>query len=171
MSYSEIGIKLPQKTDLKKNVLLLFSGTLACLLWLRLYAAAFKMLLPAEYDRVASWKNTSYVQFLSEWGKTGEFSGIMALWGGILLLVIIEELAFRGLIFNYLRREYSFKKALIWNSALFALPHLHPYIVPIPFALGLIFTMLYVKSKGLMVPVLTHFAYNLSLSYFGEFIS
>lgn len=170
MRYNEIGIKLPKKDDLKKNILLLFSGTIVCLVWLLIYLGTFKMLLPAEYARVAALKTTGYIQFLSEWGRTGGFYGTVALWCSVLLLVTIEELAFRGLIFNYMRREYSFKDALIWNTVLFTLAHINPYNFPVSFVLGLVYTMLYVKSGGLAVPISVHCAYNLSLVYFGKYL-
>jgi len=170
MSYNEIGAKLPKKSDLKNNLLLLFMGSMACLLWAWIYLGVFKMLLPAEYARLAALKSTGYVQFLSDWGRAGGLYGTAALWGSMLLLATTEELAFRGLMFNYIQRESSFKKAVLWSSALFALVHLNLYNFPMSFVLGLLLTMLYVKSGGLTVPILTHFAYNLSLVYFGKFL-
>jgi membrane protease YdiL (CAAX protease family) len=128
------------------------------------------MLWPLEYARVDALKSTGYVQFLSEWGRTGELFGTAVLWVSALLLATTEELAFRGLIFNYMRREYSFKDALIWNTILFTLAHMNPYNCPVSLVLGLVFTLLYVKSGGLVVPILAHSAYNLSLVYFGEFM-
>lgn len=170
LSYGEIGVKMPVRADLKKNILLFLSGTLACLAWFRLYLGAFKLLLPAEYARIDALNPTGYVQFLSAWGRAGGILGTAALWGGMLLLVITEELAFRGLIFTYLKRENSFKEALVWSSILFTFAHLNPYNFPVSFVAGLIFTLLYVKSGGLAVPVSAHLAYNLSLIYLGKYI-
>lgn len=170
MNYDEIGLRLPRKETLKRDALLLVFGTSACLLWLRLYFGAFKMLLPAEYARLEALKYSGYIQFLAEWGRTGGFPGAAALCCGTLLLVAIEELAFRGVIFNYLRREHTYKEALIWSSALFTLAHLNPHNFPITFVVGLIFALLYVKSGGLVVPIFAHLAYNLSVIYFGKYL-
>lgn len=168
LSCGEIGVKMPSKAGLKKDFILLLSGIMACLLWLRLYLGAFKMLLPTEYARVDAIKYTGYMQFLYEWGRTGGFSGAVALTFSMLLLVAIEELAFRGVVFNYLKREYSFRYALLWSSALFTIAHLNPHNFPISFAVGLILALLYVKSGGLAVPVSAHLAYNLAVIYLGR---
>lgn len=170
MNYCEIGVELPKKEDLKKNILLWFLGTIVCIAWLLIYLGTFKMLLPVEYARIDALKYTGYLQSLSEWGKNGGFYGATALWGGMLLLTAAEELAFRGLIFSYLKRKYSLKEALIWSSALFSLAHLNLYSFPITFVLGLIFALLYKKSGGLAVPISVHLAYNLSLVYFGKLL-
>ena len=170
MTYNEIGVRFPHKADLKQNVFLIFSGTITCLVWFWIYLGAFKILLPVEYARIDALKTTGYLQFLSEWGRVGGLCGTSALWGGMLLLVTTEELVFRGIIFNYLKREYSFKEALAWSASLFTLAHLNPHNFPVSFVLGLIFVLLYVKSGGLAVPISVHFAYNLFLIYFGKYM-
>ena len=170
MNYSEIGLKPPHKETLKRDALLLVSGTLACLLWLHLYFSAFKMLLPAEYARLEALKYSGYIQFLAEWGRTGGLPGAAALCLGMLLLVAAEELAFRGMVFNLLRREYSLKGALLWSSALFTLAHLNPHNFPISFGVGLLLGLLYVKSGGLAVPISAHLAYNLAVIYLGRYM-
>ncbi|MCG2725817.1 MAG: CPBP family intramembrane metalloprotease [Elusimicrobia bacterium] len=171
MNYKDIGVKLPRKDEFKKNILLFFSGTLACLMWVQIYTFAFKMFLPMQYAKLLASKTTGYTQFLSDWAKTGEFYGIATLWSSLLLLTVIEELAFRGFIFNYMRRKSSLKKALLWSSVLFTFGHLNPYSFPITFVLGLVLTLLYVKSGGLAVPISVHFTYNLSVFYLDKFVS
>lgn len=170
MNYSDIGVRLPKNADLKKSVFLFLSGTVVCLIWAFIYFRAFEMILPTQYNRLSALKDTGYVQFLFEWGRSGEFCGTAVLWISTLFIATTEELAFRGLIFNYLKREYSFKDALIWNTVLFTLAHLNPYNFPVSFVLGLVFTLLYVKSGGLAVPISVHFAYNLSVFYLDKFV-
>ncbi|MBI4655378.1 MAG: CPBP family intramembrane metalloprotease [Elusimicrobia bacterium] len=166
MSYKEIGVKWSGKRDFARNLSLLLSGVAACLMWVFVYFSSFKLLFPAQYSKLEAMKYNGYINFLSEWGGSGEFFGVTSLWCSVLLLATIEELAFRGLIFTYIRRKYSFKKALLWSSTLFTLGHLNPYNFPVSFMLGLIFALLYVKSSGIVVPILAHFCYNLSLHYF-----
>lgn len=170
MRYADIGASLPRAATLKKDVLLFAGGTLACVLWFCLYLGAFKALLPAAYARLEALKYSGYVQFLAEWGSTGGLAGAAALCGGMLLMAALEELTFRGVIFNLLRREHSLKGALLWSSTLFTLVHLNPHNFPISFGVGLILGLLYVKSGGLAVPVSAHLAYNLAIIYLGRYL-
>jgi len=170
MKYEEIGLKWPEKGSFSKNAQLLFSGTALSLIWVFIYINGFKLIFPVQYSKLAALKYTGYIQFLSEWGRSGEFLGVVSLWCSMLLLATVEESAFRGLIFTYIRRQYSFKKALLWSTILFTAIHLNPYNFPVIFVLGLIYAMLYVKSGGLALPILAHFCYNLSMHYFWESI-
>lgn len=170
LRYGDIGVRLPQAARLKEDLLLFAGGTLACLLWFRLYLGAFKALLPTEYARIGALKYSGYIQFLTEWGRTGGLAGAAALCGGMLLMAAMEELTFRGVIFNLLRREHSLKGTLLWSSALFTLVHLNPHNFPISFGVGLILGLLYVKSGGLAVPVSAHLAYNLAVIYLGRYL-
>lgn len=170
LSLAAIGLQPPRKDTLKRDILLLAGGTLGCLLWYYLYLGAFKALLPAEYARVAALKYSGYIQFLSEWGRTGGIIGVAALCCGMFLLAAVEELTFRGAIFNLLRREYSVKESVLWSSVLFTLVHLNPHNFPISFGVGVILALLYVKTGGLAVPITTHLAYNLSVIYLGKYL-
>lgn len=170
MNYSEIGLKPAHKETLKRDALLLVSGTLACLLWIRLYFAAIKMLLPVEYAKLEALNYSGYIQFLAEWGRTGGLPGAAALCCGMLLLAAIEELTFRGVVFNCLRREYSLKGTMLWSSALFTLVHLTPHNFPISFVLGMVLSLLYVRTGSLAVPISAHLAYNLAVIYLGRYL-
>jgi membrane protease YdiL (CAAX protease family) len=168
LSYCEIGVKLPEKSDFKKVILFLFPGTIICLLWFWIYIGVFKIILPGPYIRLATSKSTGYLQFLSEWGAAGGFSGAAVLWCSMLLLAMAEEVAFRGLLLNYIQRGSTFTKAVLYSSALFALVHFNIYNFPVSFGLGVILALLYAKSGGLAVPISVHFAYNLAVIYFGR---
>jgi len=78
---------------------------------------------------------------------------------GMLLLV-----TFRGAVFNLLKRECSMK------AALFTLVHLSPHNFPISFVVGLILSLLYIKSGGLAVPISAHLAYNLVVICLGRYL-
>lgn len=170
LSYGEIGWKWPERRDLTKTSLFWILGTSSCILWASLYFSAFEMLFPVQYGKLAALKTTGYIQYLFEWGRAGGFYGALVLWGSILLLATIEELTFIGIVFTSLKKEFSFTAALLWSTALFTLAHLNPYSFPVTFGLGLIFSLLYVKSGGLAVPISVHFAYNLALVYLGKYI-
>lgn len=166
----EAGLNLPRSGEIRKNVLLFLSGVLICLTWFAIYLAVFKMVLPGEYARVAALKSAGYLPFLQDWGRSGEFSGAVALCVSMFLLAIIEEVAFRGVLFSYMKREYSLRRAFFWNAGLFALIHMRLYTFPVIFVAGLVYTALRVKSGGIVMPVLVHFTYNVLLVYFGKYI-
>jgi len=71
-----------------------------------------------------------------------------------------EELVFRGMSFNFLRRGMALTLALILQSLLFAGIHMIPlqvaYVLPTAVTLGLI----YMWTDNLIAPVLAHISYN-----------
>ena len=79
---------------------------------------------------------------------------------GIVVAPIVEELFFRGFVYAGLAQRYSWRKAAVISSALFALIHLQPLaIVPI-FILGYLFAYLYERSKSIWPAVLMHVTTN-----------
>lgn len=77
-----------------------------------------------------------------------------------LLVPITEELVFRGMSFNLLRRGFSLAVALILQTLLFAGAHLLPlqiaYVLPTAIILGLV----YVWCGSFVAPLLLHISYN-----------
>jgi membrane protease YdiL (CAAX protease family) len=79
---------------------------------------------------------------------------------GILVAPIVEELFFRGFVYAGLAERYSWRKAAVISSALFALIHLQlTAVVPI-FILGYIFAYLYHRSGSIWPAVLMHVSTN-----------
>ena len=77
----------------------------------------------------------------------------------IILVPIIEEIIFRGLIHRSLRDISKPVYAAIISAALFALVHGEVRAMPQLFVLGLIFSYAYEKTDSLAVPALLH-AFN-----------
>ncbi len=80
------------------------------------------------------------------------------------LVPVMEEFAFRGVLFSRLRR-HGFLFAAIGSSLLFALAHLDFSTVIFAFGAGLVFSFLYEKTGNLWVTVVIH-ALNNGLAVF-----
>lgn len=89
--------------------------------------------------------------------------------GGLLVLLAIstivlaplaEELFFRGMLHQALRRWLRFAPGLIMSSALFAVSHVIPVVIPSIFVLALLLGTLYERTKSLWVPIVAHATFN-----------
>lgn len=82
---------------------------------------------------------------------------------------IVEELIFRGLIFNGFRRNYNGFVAVIMSALLFSLFHLNPWQMPATFVLGLLLGWLMLRTNNILVAILGHSINNtlvlLAVSY------
>jgi len=73
---------------------------------------------------------------------------------------ILEELLFRGVLLEGLRREMPIKWAIWLTALLFAFMHGSILGLPTHLMLGLIITLLAVKQNNLQLPMLYHFVHN-----------
>ena len=114
--------------------------------------------------------NATYSAFLAVFGLRAQvdlvpiFAELTSPWwlllAGIVVAPIVEELFFRGFVYAGLAQRYSWRKAALISSALFALIHLQPLaFVPI-FVLGYIFAYLYQRSGSIWPAVLMHVTTN-----------
>ena len=76
------------------------------------------------------------------------------------IVPILEETVFRGILYRALRRQWSFAPAALASAAVFALAHLTwvglaPYLL-----LGVVFAYLYERSGSLVAPWAAHGAFN-----------
>jgi membrane protease YdiL (CAAX protease family) len=100
----------------------------------------------------------------------GWFIFVLALVPGIW-----EEIAFRGIILSFLVKEYSVKKAIIFNGLLFSLFHLFNYFIlhqdldnVILFSLaaipvGIALSYLTIKRKSILPAILIHYTIDVTL--------
>lgn len=79
---------------------------------------------------------------------------------GIVVAPVVEELFFRGFLYAGLAERYSWQKAAVISSALFALIHLQPFAIAPIFILGFIFAYLYRRSGSIWPAVLMHVSTN-----------
>jgi len=79
---------------------------------------------------------------------------------GVVIAPVVEEVFFRGFLFAGLRKNYSWQKAAVISSALFALIHVQATaMIPI-FILGYIFAYLYYRSNSIWPGILMHVTTN-----------
>jgi membrane protease YdiL (CAAX protease family) len=82
----------------------------------------------------------------------------------VIVASVVEEILFRGLLFDLFRRRYNETLTIVTTSILFGFAHvfLHSPIwalgVIIP---GILFGILKAKTKKLYAPIALHFIYNL----------
>ncbi|WP_052671098.1 CPBP family intramembrane glutamic endopeptidase [Draconibacterium sediminis] len=69
---------------------------------------------------------------------------------------VIEELIFRGLIFNGFRKNYNGFVAVFMSALLFSLFHLNPWQMPATFLLGLLLGWLMLRTNNIFVAIIGH---------------
>lgn len=77
----------------------------------------------------------------------------------LMIAPILEEILFRGLILTNLMHKMSTSKALVITSILFAGMHSQSFGI-IQFFCGLIFSLAYLHSRSLFVPIVMHMTWN-----------
>ncbi|EJX06490.1 CAAX amino terminal protease family protein, partial [gut metagenome] len=81
-------------------------------------------------------------------------------WGGIIAIAllgpIVEELLFRGAIFQALLKDYSPMKAIFLSSFLFAVFHLNPAQMIPAFLMGVLLTWACFKTRSLIPSIWMH---------------
>lgn len=97
-------------------------------------------------------------------GKTDPYSANIVI--GLICYGIIspaaEELLFRGIIFNYLKRIMKLQWVIILSAALFGLYHMNAVQGAYAFIMGLLFGYFYEYFGDFAVPVLLHMISNVT---------
>lgn len=88
--------------------------------------------------------------FEGDYGFTGVFLKVSV------VAPIVEELIFRGLIFNGFRKNYNGFVAVFMSALLFSLFHLNPWQMPATFVLGLLLGWLMLRTNNILVAMLGH---------------
>lgn len=86
----------------------------------------------------------------------GDYGWIGAFLKVVVIAPIVEELIFRGLIFNGFRRNYNGFTAVFMSALLFSLFHLNPWQIPATFVLGLLLGWLMLRTNNILVAILGH---------------
>jgi uncharacterized protein len=86
-------------------------------------------------------------------------------WGAFMKVAVIapvvEELIFRGLILQGLRRNYNAFISVFMSALLFALFHLNPWQFPATFILGLLLGWIVLRTHSIILSILGHSINNL----------
>lgn len=83
---------------------------------------------------------------------------------------VLEELVFRGLIYNKLKESYRVGISILLVSLLFGLFHLNLVQGIYAFLISVIITYCYEKSSNLFIPILVHCSANISVSILLPFL-
>lgn len=78
----------------------------------------------------------------------------------VIMAPIIEEVIFRGLTYNYLRRVSPVWAAVLLQSMIFAASHISSYQVIYVLMLAPVLALLYEWTGSLLPPILAHMAFN-----------
>ena len=73
---------------------------------------------------------------------------------------ILEEIVFRKVIFGTLYNRLPFGVAALLSSIVFSLAHFEPKHLILYAAMGFTFAFLYVKTKRIIVPIISHIMMN-----------
>jgi membrane protease YdiL (CAAX protease family) len=79
---------------------------------------------------------------------------------GAILAPIVEELVFRGLLYQWLRERAGVAAAVLLSAALFAVVHFIPLLIPALFAVGVILALVFEWTKSLWITITLHFFQN-----------
>ena len=107
-----------------------------------------------------------------KWNSQFEMASILP----IISLAIIEELIFRGLIFQALVERFgmitiSFIFALLFSMAHLANPNFEPIAMLNTFLVSLVFSYSWYHTRGLWLPILLHISWNLMVYLMGMTLS
>ena len=79
---------------------------------------------------------------------------------GVVFAPIVEEIFFRGFVFQGFRQRYGWVSAMLLSSVIFAAAHLDPVaLIPI-FILGCLLAYMYHRSNSIWPGVILHFLVN-----------
>ena len=82
---------------------------------------------------------------------------------------IYEEILFRYLLYNRLKKKYSIKKSILITTIIFALIHISPIKIIYAFILGLILNIAYEKYHNIIATILIHISANTIVIFLYEY--
>ena len=79
---------------------------------------------------------------------------------GVIFAPIVEEIFFRGFLFQGFRQRYGWVTATLLSSAIFAAGHLDPVALIPTFVLGAVLAYVYHRSNSVWPGIILHFLVN-----------
>ena len=79
---------------------------------------------------------------------------------------IVEELMFRGIVYNELKLKVSVMKAILLTTLFFAIFHFNILQMIYTFAVGFLFIFFYEKYKDIKAPIIFHMTLNITTTLF-----
>jgi uncharacterized protein len=79
---------------------------------------------------------------------------------GVIVAPVVEELFFRGFLFQGFRQRYGWVNGALLSSAVFAVAHLDPVALIPTFILGMLLAYMYHRTDSVWIPILLHVLVN-----------
>jgi uncharacterized protein len=79
---------------------------------------------------------------------------------GVIVAPVVEELFFRGFLFQGFRQRYGWVSGALLSSAIFAVAHLDPVALIPTFILGVLLAYMYHRTDSVWIPILLHVLVN-----------
>ena len=79
---------------------------------------------------------------------------------GVIFAPVIEEIFFRGFLFQGFRQQYGWMRAGLLSSAIFAVGHLDPVALIPTFILGFLLSYMYHRTNSVWPGIILHFLVN-----------
>ena len=79
---------------------------------------------------------------------------------GAIFAPLVEEIFFRGFLFQGFRQRYGWVTAMLLSSAIFAVAHLDPVALIPTFVLGCLLAFVFQRSNSLWPGIILHFLVN-----------
>ena len=87
-------------------------------------------------------------------------SPIWFMLAAVIVAPVVEEMFFRGFLFQGFRQRYGWVAASMLSSAIFAAAHLDPVSLIPTFILGVVFSYVYHRSNSVWPGIILHFSVN-----------
>jgi len=104
-------------------------------------------------------------EYINEKDFTNIWGMILRCFSVMILAPLIEEFFFRGIILQKWVIKWGVKAGILTSSLLFAVLHFRFDIIYLFFA-GILYSILYFKTRNLMIPILCHFFHNTIVTIF-----
>lgn len=78
----------------------------------------------------------------------------------VLIAPVVEEILFRGVLLTKWAETFGVKKAILFSSLLFMILHIESFFIP-QLVGGILYALIYIKTKQLIYPILIHSFNNL----------
>lgn len=154
-SWREIGFRAPPLLPVLL-LPLMFVGQMATLVTINLILRAF----------IGEFENPQVAALTDPGGFSwSNFAAVFLV--GAVIAPIVEELIFRGLIYQWLRARSNVVVAVLVSAAIFSGAHVIPVLLPALFGVGVVLALAYEWSRSLWVTIALHFFQNaLAISVF-----
>lgn len=145
-------------TDFKQKIIAGKRGLLLLLLFNILFAIGFGEILGYIVYQIAPGFLKDYITDEMEFEKTSSMLSAVCLYLNVCIVApIVEEIMFRGIIFNRLMIRWGLKVGIYTSSVVFAIPH---FEMVHAFIFGILMSLLYLKTNNIMVPIIFHIINN-----------